>query len=233
MIKTKPSRMKLKLKWIWIFVPVIVLLSHVNELDSHIETLLINTNYSQIQTEKNLKSANNNNRWASVRLLSILSVIKARFTKQPAFVGSIFSPGLHMYLPLANYTNNQVYTLGAGMLKPKLIESNAHYVIGAHNVGPHSTALFSPLAVSNTNSLIGKHIYLTNFQTVKEYVITSRNVINASQVIEAFKDSPLTLITCTPDNNNRFLIRGKLIKQFSYHRLSPRVQKKLTHRFNY
>ena len=65
-------------------------------------------------------------------------------------------PSLNMEVPVAENTNDAVYQFGAGMLVKRKIDSNSNIIIGAHNLGSFSKALFSPLA---NNKLIAVNVF--------------------------------------------------------------------------
>ena len=123
--------------------------------------------------------------WKSVKLLTFHSMIGELVSPSVNYVGIILIPSLNVELPLANYTNDKVYTFGAGMLKPEKISSNKLLVIGAHNLGWKGTsALFTPLAF---HRLKGREVFITNFQVVKEYRITSKQIISPFDVQAPFR----------------------------------------------
>lgn len=164
--------------------------------------------------------------WKSVKLLTFHSMIGELVSPSVNYVGIILIPSLNVELPLANYTNDKVYTFGAGMLKPEKISSNKLLVIGAHNLGWKGTsALFTPLAF---HRLKGREVFITNFQVVKEYRITSKQIISPFDVQAPFRGkNSLSLLTCTSDNKKRILVRARLVNITSTKRLNPKFKKSI------
>lgn len=140
-------------------------------------------------------------------------------------------PSLGVNLPWANYTNDDVYTFGAGMLEPHYLNDNCHLVIGAHNLGQREcTALFTPLAF---HQLTGRKVILTNFHVVKEYQIIGKQVISPSDTRVPFQGgaNSLALLTCTSDNQKRILVRAKLVRSYPFKALNPQISRKFHHKY--
>lgn len=181
-----------------------------------VETQMINLYHPRIVKEKRITSnLRRNNNWQSVQLLSFRDVVLESISHSSNYVGALLIPSLKMNVPLANYTDNKVYTCGAGMLTPEYINTNHHLVVGAHNLGDKtSSALFTPLAY---HSLSGRQIIITNFKDVNQYIILSKQIISPWNDEAPFKggEKTLSLVTCTSDNRRRILVKAKLVKRYS------------------
>lgn len=197
-------------------------------------SILIQTYHPTIVDEDEVPvcSAKLINNWGSIKPVALDQVIIRRFDPSPDYIGTILIPSLNINVPLANYSNDRVYTFGAGMLIPHRISSNHDLVIGAHNLGwRKSSALFTPLAF---NQLAGRRVFVTDFTTVKQYEIISRRIISSANVDAPFRPTgfrKLVLLTCTNDNKRRILVTAKLTKSFRIQELDRRIQKKIQRKY--
>ena len=164
------------------------------------------------------------NDWNSVKYITILSLIRQFFKNDIKYQEVLIVPSLNMEVPVAENTNDAVYQFGAGMLVKRKIDSNSNIIIGAHNLGSFSKALFSPLA---NNKLIDREVFITDFKLVKEYKIESVRIIFPTQVNLALnsKSNFLTMLTCTNDNKKRILVRATLRKTYKFSKLKKSVKR--------
>ncbi|MGI1803673.1 sortase [Limosilactobacillus reuteri] len=169
------------------------------------ETVLLNNYHPRLHAAK-IRMANAHNNWPDVKYLNLFNVISQYRHSTAIYTGAVIIPSLQMDVPLAAYTADDVYTLGAGMLVPHPFAESNEFIIGAHNIGYSSTALFTPLT---SHRLIGRTVLVTNGKSVKEYTITATKVIMPSQVDIVFKNAPnhLILLTCTDNNKKRLLVK--------------------------
>lgn len=220
------------LSGLFIFVIALLLVLASPRATTFIETQIIEASRPVITREdKAGNQAAMKNNWRSVKLLSFCKLVKEFIHPTAVYTGAILVPSLNIDLPLANYTDDDVYTFGADMLVPHSISSNSHFIIGAHNLGQqNSTALFTPLAF---NSLPGREIIVTNFKIVKQYQITSKQVISPTNTRAPFQGSAnsLSLLTCTSDNQKRILVNARLVRSYPIHDLDDPLQKKLQHKY--
>lgn len=137
-------------------------------------------------------------------------------------------PTLKMTVPFADYTNDDVYQFGAGMLQPQSLASDDHLTIGAHNLGPLSNALFSPLARYQLY-LQGMKVIIVSFKTVKEFEINRVQIIDDTDIQAALsgEKQTITLMTCTNDNQRRFLVHASLIKEYSLATADDTIRQKV------
>lgn len=171
----------------------------------------------------NVDNMQNNNDWNSVRCISLLSLIKQFLKNDLKYQAVLTVPSLKIDIAVAENTNDAVYQFGAGMLVKRKIDSNSNIIVGAHNLGPFSNALFSPLA---NNYLIERKVFITNFKLVKEYQIESVSIIFPNQVnlVVNSKKNWLTMLTCTNDNKKRVLVRARLIKTYKFSQLKKSIR---------
>lgn len=193
-----------------------------NFFSSTIESWIINYYQPKINCTYHMKKDDVND-WASVKYITILSLVKQFFKNDIKYQAVLVVPSLKMEIPVAENTNDAVYQFGAGMLVKKKIDSNSQIIVGAHNLGPFSKELFSPLA---NNDLIERKVFITNFKLVKEYKIESVRIISPNQVNLAInsKNNFLTMLTCTNDNKKRVLVRARLRKKYRFSQLKKSIR---------
>ena len=189
------------------------------------ETVLLNNYHPRLHAPK-IRMANAHNNWPDVKYLNLFNVISQYRHSTAIYTGAVIIPSLQMDVPLAAYTADDVYTLGAGMLVPHPFAESNEFIIGAHNIGYSSTALFTPLT---SHRLIGRTVLVTNGKSVKEYTITATKVIMPSQVDIVFKNAPnhLILLTCTDNNKKRLLVKCEFKNEYSIKYLHSRVKKEV------
>lgn len=170
------------------------------------------------------------NNWPSVQIVNPFSLTLQFGKHYPHYIGFIIIPDLALLIPFADYTSNEVYQFGAGMLVPQSFRSNAHMAIGAHNLGYGSHALFSPLA-SNQLYLSGVKVIIATTDLVKEFQIDSVQIISSYDVETAISGPPMTvsLVTCTEGNSQRFLVNASLIKQYPFNDADASIKCKFDH----
>lgn len=193
------------------------------------ETVLLNNYHPQLQAAK-IRMADARNSWPNVKYLNLFNVISQYRHSTATYMGAVIIPSLQMDVPLAAYTADDVYTLGAGMLVPHPFAESNEFIIGAHNIGYSSTALFTPLT---SHRLIGRTVLVTNGKSVKEYTITATKVIMPSQVDIVFKNAPnhLILLTCTDNNKKRLLVKCEFKNEYSIKYLHSRVKKEVKKKY--
>ncbi|MCH5384503.1 sortase [Limosilactobacillus reuteri] len=174
--------------------------------------------------------ADDRNSWPNVKYLNLFNVIGQYRHSTATYMGAVIIPSLQMDVPLAAYTSDDVYTLGAGMLVPHSFEESNEFIIGAHNIGYSSTALFTPLTF---HRLIGRTVLVTNGKSVKEYTITATKVIMPSQVDIVFKNAPnhLILLTCTDNNKKRLLVKCEFKNEYSIKHLYSKIKKEVKRKY--
>lgn len=187
-----------------------------------LESWIINSYQPQINSTCDLQK-NGVDDWGSVKYITILSLLKQFFKNDIKYQGVVVIPSLKMEIPIAENTNDAVYQFGAGMLIKKRIESNSNIIVGAHNLGPFSNALFSPLA---NNNLIKRKVFISNFKLVREYKIESVRTIFPNQVnlVVNSNNNFLTMLTCANDNKKRVLVRARLRKIYKFSQLEKSIR---------
>lgn len=191
-----------------------------------IESLLVKIYRPRLTPQ--LKVCDKQNNWDAVKLIGINSMLRQFLKRDVKYIGLIMIPTLKMTVPFADYTNDDVYQFGAGMLQPQSLASDDHLTIGAHNLGPLSNALFSPLARYQLY-LQGMKVIIVSFKTVKEFEINRVQIIDDTDIQAALsgEKQTITLMTCTNDNQRRFLVHAVLIKEYSLATADDTIRQKV------
>lgn len=217
-------------RWI-LLLHVVLILSYVpmQSYMTPLESLLVKL-YSPkiIRQQSDLHASECNNDWGAVKLIAFGPMLRQFWRQRPHYVALLAIPDLHMFVPIADYTNNAVYLFGGGMLKPQRLDSNAHITIGAHNLGNHSHELFSPLAREQL-VLQGMRVLVASLDMVKEYEITGVRVVNDTDVEAAMAGATqtITLMTCTNDNQRRILVQASLSQQYALHEADAELRQRV------
>lgn len=165
------------------------------------------------------------NNWDSVKFIGVHSVLTQLRKNDVSYIGWIFIPALHLKVPLADYTNDAVYQCGAGMLHPQLLQTPSHLVIGAHNLGRHSQALFSLLA-RNQLYLQGLKVIIASLDWVKEFRIFAVQITDSTNVSAAMMgaSNTLTLVTCTDNQDRRFLVHAHVTAEYPFENAGIKIR---------
>lgn len=150
------------------------------------------------------------NSWSDVHMLNITTVIRQYFSNSIPANGALYIPELTLNVPIINASNNNIYAMGAGTLYKTQLNGTDRVILGAHNLGPQSTALFSKVYY---HTHIHQYIYITNFKKLTKYQVTSMSIINSHAVkkVNNIEPTDLELLTCTPDNNHRLRVVARKI----------------------
>lgn len=181
-----------------------------------------------VHQQSTLHKSKMRNDWAGVQDYHLLTAIHHYLDKNIEYIGLLFIPTLKIALPLADYTDNLVYLYGSGMLEPQKLESSEHITIGAHNLGPRSTALFSKL-IRQQLCLKGMKVVCASLNVVKEYKITGLKIIADRNIAAAMAgaENTLTLMTCTDDNEHRLLVYASQQKEYPLDVASKELRSRL------
>lgn len=126
--------------------------------------------------------------------------------------GRIQAPSINLDLPLFNGVSHRKLLVGAGTLKPdQTLKGNKNFAVAGHNTHTWRPVLFAQVPKLQK----GAKITVSFHSKVATYAVESITVVTPYQVdrIEDKEaeeaDKPLlSLITCTPDSRNRYLVRA-------------------------
>lgn len=124
-------------------------------------------------------------------------------------IGKIVFLEQDIAVPVVEGVSNDALLVGAGTLKPNQEVGKGNFSLAAHRLATRNSILFSHLSEAEK----GQHIKVTIGKESATYVVTEKKVIAPTEV-EYIEDSQgeglLSLICCTDDSLNRWLVRGKL-----------------------
>lgn len=149
----------------------------------------------------------------AVQSLEVMDVLKAQLNKKNfTVIGSIAIPSVDLELPIGKGVSESVIALGAGTMKPEQKPGVGNYALASHYI-ENKDILFGPLH----NVTIGDIAYISDHETVYEYRITKKEVIQDTDVFVIY-DTPdetlLTLITCAEAGTKRLLVQGEFIQSY-------------------
>lgn len=129
--------------------------------------------------------------------------------------GRIEIPSINLQLPLFEGVSKYKLALGAGtMKKDQKLNEIGNFAIAGHNMHTKRNILFSQVPTLKNGAEIkvyyGKHH--ATYRMTSIHTITPSDVLRI-QDVEAKEQHVrmVTLITCTPDSKNRYMIRGEQV----------------------
>ncbi|WP_332650989.1 class A sortase [Lysinibacillus sp. 54212] len=143
-----------------------------------------------------------------VQSLTLSDILKAQASRKDLpVIGSIAVPSVDLELPIIKGVGKQALAAGAGTMKPEQSMGVGNYALASHYVEGEDI-LFGPLYEAN----VGDAIYLSDMEFIYEYELTTKEVIEATEVtvIDDIKDETvLTLITCAEEGTKRLAVRAQ------------------------
>ncbi|WP_071130452.1 class A sortase [Enterococcus timonensis] len=127
-------------------------------------------------------------------------------------IGKIVFLEQDIAVPVVEGVTNDALLVGAGTLKANQEVGRGNFSLAAHRLATRHSILFSNLK----NTEIGEHVRLTIGADVATYEITEKKVIDPTQVeyiSDEQGDGLITLICCTDDSVDRWMVRGKLVDE--------------------
>ncbi|KRN29061.1 sortase A [Lactobacillus selangorensis] len=164
---------------------------------------------NQIQKNQHKKATYNFN---EVKTLGDSEVAHAATNQNKvSTVGKLAIPSVKMYLPVMKGLSNDVLSTGAGTMKAKQTMGKGNYALAGHYM-TNKGILFSPLR----DVSVGDQVYLTDLKHVYTYQVTSKQVVNETDVSvinNVHGKKLVTLVTCssaTEGETNRIVVQGQL-----------------------
>lgn len=144
-----------------------------------------------------------------VKEVDFAQVTHSRVNKTADAVGAIAIPSVKMYLPIMLGMGNDAMSTGGGTMRPDQKMGQGNYPLAGHYM-TNKGILFSPLEDVKRGELV----YLTDLKRVYIYRIYLKKKVDPSAVwlVNNTKQNIVTLITCADGGENRWAIRGKLVK---------------------
>ena len=146
-----------------------------------------------------------------VKALDINTVGNAALTRNLHPIGKIAITSVHLKLPILKGLSNDNLSAGAGTMKADQKMGEGNYALAGHYM-TNQGILFSPLK----NVQTGDTVAITNMKKVYTYKVTTKQIVNETQVqwIDDVAGKKLiTLVTCaspTEGEVDRIIVQGEL-----------------------
>lgn len=142
----------------------------------------------------------------------ILDATKNSSALQKQVVGKIVAKSINMNIPLFEGFNTQKLATGAGTLKAnQSVTKNGNFAVAGHNMNTSHPILFSQVEYLKKDAKLTVEYkgtkgvyYVTGVYKIKP--TDYHNVLDEDAIKK--KEKWLTLITCTEDSKNRYMIRA-------------------------
>lgn len=212
----------------WSLIGIIVLIIIGVLVKEPLKAHLINAYHPSI-SKKTSPSHKGDYNYNKVKHLSLQQIMAARANQQSIHViGQIAIPDIKLNVPIANGVSNTVLALAAGTMKPNQQMGKGNYALAGHNMDGDRPVLFTSLYY---HAKVGQKAYLTDMKTVYEYRLTSRQMVNATDV-SVVNNIPhkklLTLVTCNETGSKRLVVQGKYVKQMQFKHTPKAIQRSLS-----
>lgn len=126
-------------------------------------------------------------------------------------IGKVVFEEQNIAVPIVEGVSNAALLVGAGTLKPNQEVGKENFSLAAHRLASRRSILFSQLKYAEA----GQHVTVTIGKNSAQYILTEKKVITPSEVSYISDDEGeglITLICCTDDSVNRWMVRGTLVK---------------------
>lgn len=134
--------------------------------------------------------------------------------------GRIQAPSINLDLPLFDGFSEDKLLVGAGTLKPnQSLKGTKNFAVAGHNTHTWRPVLFAQVPKLQKGAIVT----VSYHNVVAKYKVTSTEVIPPTAVdriedteAKKAKKPLLSLITCTDDSRNRYLIKGVQVSKTVY-----------------
>ncbi|WP_431029034.1 class A sortase [Lysinibacillus sp. LZ02] len=179
-------------------------------LVSHLSKSLVPTPTEQVVTENSEVSFD----FEAVQSLSIVDVLRAQASKSDLpVIGSIAIPEVGLELPILKGVGKEALAAGAGTMKPQQMMGQGNYSLASHYF-EEKDILFGPLYEAE----VGDKIYLSDLSYVYEYELTTKDIIEETDVYiidDIPNETLLTLITCAEEGSKRLAVRATFTQRYT------------------
>ena len=179
-------------------------------LVSRLSDALVPTTSEQVSTETLAATFD----FEEVRSLSIVDILLAQVSKSSLpVIGSIAIPEVSLELPILKGVGREGLAVGAGTMKPTQVMGQGNYTLASHYYEGHDI-LFGPLYETE----IGDIIYLSDMEYVYEYKLSTKEIIEATDIYiidDVPHETLLTLITCAENGSKRLAVRATFTKRYT------------------
>lgn len=126
-------------------------------------------------------------------------------------LGAVAIPEANLNTAVIKGLSDAAMVSGAGTMFPDQVMGQGNYALASHHIGYGTDILLNNISDSVT---VGDKIYLTDLTNVYVYEIFFVEAVNPDQVQyisqEVTDDPIITLMTCTADLTQRWIVQGDL-----------------------
>lgn len=183
--------------------------------NKQIRNQLVRQNQSQALTGLTAKKVEKNQKkkgmfdYSKVKEIDFAQVTRTKVKNTSDAIGALAIPDVNMYLPVMLGLSDDAMATGGGTMRPNQKMGKGNYALAGHYMTAKGI-LFSPLEDSKKGQLV----YLTNLKKIYVYKIYMKKKVSpyAVWLVNNTKKPVVTLITCADGGENRWAVRGNLVK---------------------
>ena len=140
-------------------------------------------------------------------------------------LGAVAIPNANLNTAVIKGMSDAAMVSGAGTMFPDQVMGQGNYTLTSHHIGYGTDILLNNISDSVT---VGDKIYLTDLTNVYVYETFFVEAVNPDQVQyisqEMMGDPIVTLMTCTADLTQRWIVQGNLTETVAFGEAPAEVQ---------
>lgn len=140
-------------------------------------------------------------------------------------LGAVAIPDANLNTAVIKGMSDVAMVSGAGTMFPDQVMGQGNYTLASHHIGYGTDILLNNISDSVT---VGDKIYLTDLTNVYVYETFFVEAVNPDQVQyisqEMMGDPIVTLMTCTADLTQRWIVQGNLTETVAFGEAPAEVQ---------
>lgn len=140
-------------------------------------------------------------------------------------LGAVAIPDANLNTAVIKGMSDAAMVSGAGTMFPELVMGQGNYTLASHHIGYGTDILLNNISDSVT---VGDKIYLTDLTNVYVYETFFVEAVNPDQVQyisqEVTGNPIITLMTCTADLTQRWIVQGNLTETVAFGEAPAEVQ---------
>lgn len=140
-------------------------------------------------------------------------------------LGTVAIPNANLNTAVIKGMSDAAMVSGAGTMFPDQVMGQGNYTLASHHIGYGTDILLNNISDSVT---VGDKIYLTDLTNVYVYETFFVEAVNPDQVQyisqEMTGDPIVTLMTCTADLTQRWIVQGNLTETVAFGEAPAEVQ---------
>ncbi|WCG38764.1 class A sortase [Aerococcus urinaeequi] len=140
-------------------------------------------------------------------------------------LGAVAIPDANLNTAVIKGMSDVAMVSGAGTMFPDQVMGQGNYTLASHHIGYGTDILLNNISDSVT---VGDKIYLTDLTNVYVYETFFVEAVNPDQVqyiSQEVTDNPIiTLMTCTADLTQRWIVQGNLTETVAFGEAPAEVQ---------